>query len=154
MEANRLNGSDLQASEAQGSTILGLEGINKWFHRGTVRNQHVLKDITLEVRRGEVLVVIGPSGSGKSPLLRCINFVSPPETGTVIFLGRKWTKDNMPRIHPLERMKYERELNLLRTRIGMRVQHFNLSPAVTASWKYALALTPGDRAPAKQARER
>ena len=81
---------------ADARTILRLEGVNKWYHRGTLRNTHVLKDINLEVSRGEVLVVIGPSGSGKSTLLRCINFVAPPETGTVVFLGRKWTKDNVP----------------------------------------------------------
>src|SRR6266481_2303238 len=80
MEANH---RDLLASEPQGSTILRLEGVNKWYHRGTLRNAHVLRNINLEVTRGEVLVVIGPSGSGKSTLLRCINFVAPPETGTV-----------------------------------------------------------------------
>src|SRR5450759_3432186 len=114
MEGLSGNHSDLELSEDQGPTILRLEGVNKWFHRGTLRNQHVLKDINLEVTRGEVLVIIGPSGSGKSTLLRCINFVSPPETGTVIFLGRKWTKDNVPGIHPVERMRYERDLNMLR----------------------------------------
>jgi len=98
--------------------------------------------------------VIGPSGSGKSTLLRCINFVSPPETGTVIFLGRKWTKDNVPRIHPIERMKYERELNLLRTRIGMVFQHFNLFPHMTALQNVTLGLTRVLKVPGKQARER
>jgi len=78
MEASGLDGSDLRFPEAQGSTILRLEGVNKWFHRGTLRNQHVLKDINLEVNRGEVLVVIGPSGSGKSTLLRCITSTSFP----------------------------------------------------------------------------
>ena len=145
---------DLQIPEAQGATILRLEGVNKWFHRGTLRTIHVLKDITLEVTRGEVLVVIGPSGSGKSTLLRCINFVSPPETGTVIFLGRKWSKDNVPRIHPIERMKYERELNLLRTRIGMVFQHFNLFPHMTALQNVTLGLTRVLKVPGKQARER
>ena len=99
-------------------------------------------------------MVIGPSGSGKSTLLRCINFVSPPETGTVIFLGRKWTKDNVPRIHPIERMKYERELNLLRTRIGMVFQHFNLFPHMTVLQNVTLGLTRVLKGPGKQARER
>ena len=102
MEENSLD-LDLAASAANAKTILRLEGVNKWFHRGTLRNAHVLKDINLEVTRGEVLVVIGPSGSGKSTLLRCINFVAPPETGTVVFLGRKWTKDNVP-LSPIARL--------------------------------------------------
>src|SRR5579871_2494786 len=96
----------IQAAQQPAGTILRLEGVNKWFHRGTLRNQHVLKDIDLEVTRGEVLVVIGPSGSGKSTLLRCINFVAPPDTGTVVFLGRRWSKDTIPRIHPVARMRY------------------------------------------------
>jgi polar amino acid transport system ATP-binding protein len=145
---------DLNIQVAEGSTILRLKGVNKWFHRGTLRNQHVLKDINLEVTRGEVLVVIGPSGSGKSTLLRCINFVSPPETGTVIFLGRKWTKDDVPRFNPVERMRYERELNLLRTRIGMVFQHFNLFPHMTVLQNVTLGLTRVLKVPGKQARDR
>src|SRR5712692_4372502 len=140
MEASGRDGSYLQVSEAQGSTILRLEGVNKWFHPGTLRNQHVLKDINLEVTRGEVLVVIGPSGSGKSTLLRCINFVSPPETGTVVFLGRKWTKDNAP-INPTARMRDERALNVLRTHIGMVFQHFTLFPHKPALQDVTLGLT-------------
>jgi len=152
MEENSLD-LDLAASAANAKTILRLEGVNKWFHRGTLRNAHVLKDINLEVTRGEVLVVIGPSGSGKSTLLRCINFVAPPETGTVVFLGRKWTKDNVP-LNPIGRLSYERELNVLRTHIGMVFQHFNLFPHMTALQNVTLGLTRVLGVPGKQARER
>ena len=137
-----------------GGAILRLEGVNKWFHRGTLRHQHVLKDINLEVQRGEVLVVIGPSGSGKSTLLRCINFVAPPDTGTVVFLGRRWSNDGVPRIHPVNRLRYEHELNLLRTHIGMVFQHFNLFPHMTALQNVTLGLTRVLKVPGKQARER
>lgn len=140
--------------QPQGKAILRLEGVNKWYHRGTLRHVHVLKDINLEVARGEVLVVIGPSGSGKSTLLRCINFVSPPETGTVVFLGRNWTKDNAPRLNPVERLRYERQLNQLRTHIGMVFQHFNLFPHMTALQNVTLGLTRALNVPARQARER
>ena len=138
---------------AEGRTILRLEGVNKWYHRGTLRNAHVLKDVNLEVKRGEVLVIIGPSGSGKSTLLRCINFVSPPETGTVVFLGRKWTKDAVP-LNPVGRRQYERELNLLRTHIGMVFQHFNLFPHMTALQNVTLGLTRVLKVPGRQARDR
>jgi polar amino acid transport system ATP-binding protein len=157
MPARRMEGTELDltaASESTGKTILRLEGVNKWYHRGTLRNQHVLKDINLEVTRGEVLVVIGPSGSGKSTLLRCINFVSPPETGTVIFLGRRWSTDGIPKIHPIRRMRYEREVNVLRTRIGMVFQHFNLFPHMTVLQNVTLGLTSVLKVPARQARER
>lgn len=152
MEEKKLD-LDLAAAAANAKTILRLEGVNKWFHRGTLRNAHVLKDINLEVTRGEVLVVIGPSGSGKSTLLRCINFVAPPETGTVVFLGREWTKDNVP-LNPIGRLSYERELNLLRTHIGMVFQHFNLFPHMTALQNVTLGLTRVKGVPGKQARER
>jgi polar amino acid transport system ATP-binding protein len=150
MEETRL---DVAAGADTARTILRLERVNKWYHRGTLRNAHVLKDIDLEVTRGEVLVIIGPSGSGKSTLLRCINFVSPPETGTVEFLGRKWTKDAVP-LNPLARIRYERELNMLRTHIGMVFQHFNLFPHMTALQNVTLGLTRVLRMPGKQARER
>lgn len=150
MEETRL---DLAAGADSARTILRLEGVNKWYHRGTLRNAHVLKDVNLEVTRGEVLVIIGPSGSGKSTLLRCINFVSPPETGTVEFLGRKWTKDAVP-LNPMARVRYERELNMLRTHIGMVFQHFNLFPHMTALQNVTLGLTRVLRMPGRQARER
>src|SRR5579859_2811120 len=141
------------AAESNG-TILRLEGVNKWFHRGTLRHQHVLQDINIEVTRGEVLVIIGPSGSGKSTLLRCINFVSPPDTGTVVFLGRRWSKDSGPRINPIERMRYERDLNMLRTRIGMVFQHFNLFPHMTALQNVTLGLTRVLKVSGGEARDR
>ena len=150
MEESRL---DVAAAAENGKTILRLDGVNKWYHRGTLRNAHVLKDVNLEVTRGEVLVIIGPSGSGKSTLLRCINFVSPPETGTVEFLGRKWSKDAVP-FNPVARVRYERELNLLRTHIGMVFQHFNLFPHMTALQNVTLGLTRVLRMSGRQARER
>src|ERR1051325_12062807 len=143
----------LMPAAANGRTILRLDGVNKWDPRGTLRHAHVLKAISLEVTRGEVLVVIGPSGSGKSTLLRCINFVSPPETGTVVFLGRKWTKDNVP-LNPAARLRYERELNLLRPHIGMVFQQFKLFPHMTALQNVTLGLTRVLRVPNRQARER
>ena len=148
-----INLDEAAAAEAQAKTILRLEGVNKWYHRGTLRNQHVLKDITLEVTRGEVLVIIGPSGSGKSTLLRCINFVAPPETGTVNFLGRKWSKDSVP-LNPFGRMRYEQELNVLRTHIGMVFQHFNLFPHMTALQNVTLGLVRVKGVPGREARER
>ncbi|HEV8597564.1 MAG TPA: amino acid ABC transporter ATP-binding protein [Candidatus Dormibacteraeota bacterium] len=147
------SGLGLSPAAVDGRTILRLEAVNKWYHRGTLRHAHVLKEINLEVTRGEVLVVIGPSGSGKSTLLRCINFVAPPESGTVIFLGRKWTKDDVP-LNPVARLRYERELNLLRTHIGMVFQHFNLFPHMTALQNVTLGLTRVLKVPGRQARER
>jgi ABC-type polar amino acid transport system ATPase subunit len=110
------------------SELLRVEQLNKWFSRGTLRSNHVLKDVNLKVTKGEVLVVIGPSGSGKSTLLRCINFIAPPETGRIVFAGREWSAAARPKINPIARLRYERDLHQLRAQIGMVFQHFNLFP--------------------------
>jgi len=128
--------------------VIEIEDLHK--HFGAVR---ALDGVSLSVAAGEVVCLIGPSGSGKSTLLRCINFVAPPETGTVVFLGRKWTKDAVP-LNPVARLRYERELNLLRTHIGMVFQHFNLFPHMTALQNVTLGLTRVLRVPGRQARER
>jgi len=53
-----------------------MQSVNKWFD-----DLHVLRDITLEVERGERIVICGPSGSGKSTLIRCINGLESFESG-------------------------------------------------------------------------
>ncbi|WP_307402280.1 amino acid ABC transporter ATP-binding protein [Desulfofundulus luciae] len=90
--------------------MVKVRNLNKWFGR-----LHALKDVNLEVREGEVAVVIGASGSGKSTLLRCLNFLEVPEQGQVIFDGKV--------IDPRRD-----DLNLLRREVGMVFQHFNLFP--------------------------
>jgi ABC-type polar amino acid transport system ATPase subunit len=112
--------------------IVRAERINKWFHRGHAKEQHVLRDVDLGVTKGEVLVVIGPSGSGKSTLLRCINFLAPPETGSVTFLGETLSREDLPRFDVRARLDYERRLRHFRTKIGMVFQHFNLFPHMSA----------------------
>jgi ABC-type polar amino acid transport system ATPase subunit len=111
--------------------IVDARGINKWFHRGRSNENHVLRDIDLSVAKGEVLVVIGPSGSGKSTLLRALNFLAPPETGSVTFIGQTLSRENLPRFDVSARMAYEKRLRHFRTQMGMVFQHFNLFPHMT-----------------------
>jgi len=73
----------------------------------------VLKDINLEVHKGEVVSIIGPSGSGKSTLLRCMNLLEQPTDGHVIFEGKELTSKDV-------------NLNELRQNMGMVFQSFNL----------------------------
>lgn len=91
----------------------------------------VLKGIDLEVSRGEVVVLIGPSGSGKSTLLNCINFLEPYEGGLIRVNGSS-VGYNVDSKTGLRRPQSEKELNAVRTRIGMVFQHFNLFPHMTA----------------------
>ena len=79
----------------------------------------VLRGINLEVRRGEVIVVIGPSGSGKSSFLRCLNRLEEPTQGRIFLDGAEVTgpRVNLPRV---------------RRQMGMVFQHLNLFPHLTA----------------------
>ena len=81
-------------------------------------NLEVLRQIDLSVREGESIAIIGPSGSGKSTLLRCLNRLTVPTGGEVIFEGKPFTAAT--------------DINAMRTRMGMVFQHFNLFPHMTA----------------------
>ena len=89
-------------------------------------NLHVLKGINLEVKKGEVVVIIGPSGSGKSTLLRCINRLEEPTSGK-IYLDNTEITD--PKV----------DINKVRQRIGIVFQSFNLFPHLTALENITLA---------------
>ncbi len=75
----------------------------------------VLKDINLEIKKGEVLVVLGPSGSGKSTLIRCINRLEKIDEGQIILEGTDIYSPDM-------------DVHELRTKVGMVFQQFNLFP--------------------------
>ena len=62
----------------------------------------VLRDISLEVSKGDVIAILGPSGSGKTTLLRCINFLERPDSGTMVFEGKTY---DMPTISRAERLR-------------------------------------------------
>lgn len=78
----------------------------------------VLKDISLEIEKGEVVTIIGPSGSGKSTLLRCINLLEMPTSGEIYINGEMINGKNA-------------KLEKIRKNIGMVFQHFNLFPHMT-----------------------
>lgn len=79
----------------------------------------VLRDINLSVEKGEVLSVIGASGSGKSTMLRCINLLETPTSGKILYLGKDITSDNF-------------SLSQYRAKVGMVFQSFNLFNNMTA----------------------
>ena len=86
----------------------------------------VLKGISEEIKKGEIVVVIGPSGSGKSTFLRCLNLMEQPTGGQVIFKG---TDITAPKVN----------VNLHRQKMGMVFQHFNLFPHLTVLQNMTLA---------------
>ncbi len=76
-------------------------------------NTTIIDDISLNVKKGEIISIIGPSGSGKSTLLKCINLLNIPDTGEIIFNGTNiLTSFN--------------KVNQIRSKIGMVFQSFNL----------------------------
>jgi polar amino acid transport system ATP-binding protein len=94
---------------------------NKWF-----KDRHVLKNVNLEIAKGEVIVICGPSGAGKSTLLRTINKLEPIDDGEIIV-------DGMYLSDP------KTNLTSLRAEIGMVFQHFNIYPHKNAVRNITLA---------------
>ncbi len=91
-------------------TMLVLTGVEKHFG-----HLEVLRGVSLEVKRGEVVCVLGPSGSGKSTLLRTINLLEPPEGGSIRLEGREITGKST-----------SEQRDYVRQRVGMVFQQFNL----------------------------
>ena len=85
-----------------------------------------LADVSLEVRRGEVLMIIGPSGSGKSTLLRCINHLEVPEQGRIV-------------VDEIELNNRRTNINAVREEIGMVFQRYELFPHLTVLENIMLA---------------
>jgi ABC-type polar amino acid transport system ATPase subunit len=88
-----------------------------------------LKNVSLEVEKGEVVCIIGPSGGGKSTLLRCINHLEKIDSGTIYFEGTpvyQFTQNGKPVVDPDHRIEH------FRSQIGMVFQSFNLFPHFTA----------------------
>ena len=101
-------------------------------------SNEVLKSISLEVKRGEVLCLVGPSGSGKSTFLRCINHLETINAGRLWvdgeLVGYRQQGDKIYEMHPKEAAKQRRD-------IGMVFQRFNLFPHKTALENVMLAPT-------------
>ena len=92
----------------------------------------VLKDISLNVERGQIVGIIGSSGSGKSTLLRAINDLDPLTGGEIWLDGTQVNKK-------LPHRQYEAHINAMRQQVGMVFQHFNLFPHMTARENVTMA---------------
>lgn len=103
--------------------VLSVRGIEKSYGKN-----HVLRGVDLEVHRGEVVCLIGASGSGKTSLLRCMNLLMEPDQGEIVIEGAP-----LFRSAGGERLKLSgRQVSAVRTKTGMVFQSFNLFPHRTA----------------------
>lgn len=124
------------AKQSGTAFVLSISGLVKQFGSRTVIN-----GVDLDVAPGEVVVIIGPSGTGKSTMLRCVNGLEEINGGSITFEGE------------LVRTK-TREIVNLRRRIGMIFQNFNLYPHLTALENVMLAPTKVLKQPKKLVEER
>lgn len=105
--------------------MLKIENLHKNFIVNGKKHE-VLKDINVEIKKGEKVVIIGPSGSGKSTFIRCINLLTVPSCGKILYKGIDITSKNF-------------KINVLRKDIGMVFQKFNLFNNLTVLENITLA---------------
>ncbi len=104
-------------------------------------NLEVIKGVSLDVRKGEVICIIGPSGSGKSTLIRCINGLSPIQKGSIVVDGQEVNDPKLDKIR-------------LRRKVGIVFQQYNLFPHKTVLQNVMMAPVKVLREPKKDVEER
>lgn len=114
---------DMTTEVAKGETILTVSNLKKSYGK-----LEVLKDIDLDIKKGEVICVLGPSGSGKSTMLRCLNLLELPTGGTIELKGQVVFDGGRPK-----------NLDELRRETGMVFQSFNLFPNMSAKGNVSIA---------------
>jgi general L-amino acid transport system ATP-binding protein len=124
------------AKLASDAPLISFEGVNKWYG-----DFHVLRDINLNVAKGERIVICGPSGSGKSTLIRCVNRLEEHQQGRLVVDGVELTDD-------------VKAIEAIRKQVGMVFQQFNLFPHLTVLENLTLAPMWVGKVPKKEAEER
>jgi general L-amino acid transport system ATP-binding protein len=117
--------------------IISFAKVNKWYGNSF----HVLRDIDLDVAKGERIVICGPSGSGKSTLIRCINRLEVHQEGTLTVDGVELSDD----VKAIEQIRRE---------VGMVFQQFNLFPHLTVLENLTLSPMWVSKLPRQEAEER
>jgi general L-amino acid transport system ATP-binding protein len=117
--------------------IISFDKVNKWYGN----DFHVLRDIDLDVAKGERIVICGPSGSGKSTLIRCINRLEEHQQGRLMVDGIELSDDL-------------KAIDTIRKQVGMVFQQFNLFPHLTVLENLTLSPMWVGKLPKKEAEER
>ena len=125
--------TETQANQGTSEVAIDITKMHKWYGQF-----HVLKDINLEVTRGERIVICGPSGSGKSTMIRCINRLEEHQDGSIVVDGVELTNDL-------------KNIETIRREVGMVFQHFNLFPHLTVLENCVLAPIWVRKTPRKEA---
>ena len=110
-------------NQTDSATEISTEDLKVYFKNGKIK---ALDGVTAEIKKGEVVVVIGPSGSGKSTFLRSLNMLEFPTAGKIIFDGTDLTSEKI-------------NIDKHRQKMGMVFQHFNLFPHMTIIKNMTLA---------------
>ena len=105
------------------NVLISVQHLVKEYNHGAV---HALNDCSLDIRKGEVVAIIGPSGSGKSTLLRSLNLLEQPTSGAIFFDGADLAGKSV-------------NIDLHRQKMGMVFQHFNLFPHKTVLQNITMA---------------
>jgi putative ABC transport system ATP-binding protein len=119
---------------AETDPVFRARGLSKVYRVGEVE-VHALRDVDLDLHRGELAVLLGPSGSGKSTLLNILGGLDVPTAGTVRFFDHDLTASS-----EAERTRFRRE------HVGFVFQFYNLIPSLTARENVALVTEIADRA--------
>ena len=106
--------------------IIEAKGVKKYFSSRGSGKIKALDGVSAQIRKGEVVVIVGPSGSGKSTFLRCMNLLEIPTTGQILFQDVDITDKKV-------------DINIHRQKMGMVFQHFNLFPHMTVLENMTLA---------------
>src|SRR4051795_4235134 len=120
---------------ANGAPSIMLRDVNKWYGEF-----HVLRNVNLQVEKGQKVVVCGPSGSGKSTMIRCINRLEEHQKGHILVDGIELTND-------------VKNVEAIRREVGMVFQHFNLFPHLTVLENLTLAPIWVRKQPKREAEE-
>ena len=134
----------LAAHPADPNALISVRGLKKYYNKGAIK---ALDGVDVDIHQGEVVVIIGPSGGGKSTLLRSLNLLEEPTEGAVFFEGTDITRKRGPDGKKID-------INDVRQKMGMVFQQFNLFPHKTVIENMILAPVQLKKLTEPQAREK